>query len=432
MTLSPCQEKALIEFEAFLASPAKEFILSGFSGVGKTFITERMLDSLDKRNKFMVEVLQMRPYSLVLTATTNKAVRALLNVTEKLDFNLPVSTIHSFLKLRVYQDFKTGRETLHRTKDTSVHTGVIVFIDEASYVDDNLKKIILSCFSNSKIVWIGDRDQLLAVGYSTSPVLDDETATNKVHMVTPQRNTGSINALGHAYRNVLHGGNWPDIKPTTEIIQISGAEFKDLVQKEYLSSEYQANPDHIKIMGWTNRKVSEYNKFIRNLYTNTEPYVVGEFLTSNSAILDGTGIPICSADTTMKIHSVSDVLVDDYSVEFQEVVFESDYDVYRVPLHFSQVQSILNNLAKIAKSTGSWHEFFEFKNRYADFRPSHACTVHKAQGSTYNNACIDLYDIGSNNKPMEVARLLYVAITRAKHKLYVYGELPEKYQGIIL
>lgn len=432
MNLSTCQEKALKQYELFLASPDKEFILSGFSGVGKTYITEIMLRILDDRNKFMSEVLNMMPYNLVLTATTNKAVRALLNVIEKANLDLEVGTIHSFLKLRVMPDYKTGKENLVRTKDTMVHNNTIVFIDEASYVDDNLKKIILSCFHNSKIVWIGDRDQLLSVGYSHSPVLDDDTNSNKVHMITPQRNTGAINALGHEYRNVLHGGNWPVIKPSSEIILLDGADFKELVEREYQSQEYKDNPDYIKIIGWTNSKVNSYNQFIRKLYTNTEPFVVGEYLTSNQAILRPDGTPTLSSDTTLRIRSISDVKEDDFGIKFQEIYFEDSSEIFYVAVDFEQLKSVLKIEAAKAKATGSWYDFFNLKNSYADFRPNHACTAHKSQGSTYLNVCIDLKDIGANNKPQEVARLLYVATTRAKHKLYVYGQLPEKYQGIIL
>ena len=40
-------------------------------------------------------------------------------------------------------------------------------------------------------------------------------------------------------------------------------------------------------------------------------------------------------------------------------------------------------------------------------------------------------DIGRNNRPNEVARLLYVAVSRASHKVVLYGELPDKYLGAI-
>jgi superfamily I DNA/RNA helicase len=75
----------------------------------------------------------------------------------------------------------------------------------------------------------------------------------------------------------------------------------------------------------------------------------------------------------------------------------------------------------------NWHEYFELKNKVGDLRAIHACTVHKSQGSTYDNVFIDLDSIGRNNKANEVARLLYVAITRASNMVYLYGSLPSRY-----
>ena len=123
-------------------------------------------------------------------------------------------------------------------------------------------------------------------------------------------------------------------------------------------------------------------------------------------------------------------MTDGYFIDYQEITFYGIPEVFKVPLNFEQLQQVLKHEAKKAKQAGHWYEFFNLKNTYADFRPNHASTVHKSQGSTYSNVCIDLTDIGLNNKPMEVARLLYVGITRAKHKLYLYGELPDKYKGI--
>lgn len=423
-TLSKCQEEALIKFEAFLINPDKEFILSGFSGVGKTYITERFLEILDKRNKFLSDILNQTPYNLALTATTNKAVRVLKDVVVKLNISVDVATIHTFLKLTVRKDFKTGREFLSKTQNTVVHKNTIVFIDEASYADDELRKIVHECFYDSKIVWIGDRDQLLSVGYELSPVLDNHNNPNSVHMITPQRNQGDINKLAHAFRNVLYGADWPVIKPSQDIILLSGPDFKDKVETMFKSQDYYSNPDYVKILGWTNKKTSAYNAFIRKLYTATDAYVPNEYLTSNTVITSGDAV-LLGSDSTLKIKDVSEPECDQNGVTCQKITFYGCDYVLLVPLHYEEV----SNLLKMYSKNRDWYPYFTYKAHYADMRPSHASTVHKSQGSTYENIFIDLNDIGSNNKPREVARLLYVAISRAKSKVYIYGSLPEKYQG---
>ena len=48
-----------------------------------------------------------------------------------------------------------------------------------------------------------------------------------------------------------------------------------------------------------------------------------------------------------------------------------------------------------------------------------ATTVHKAQGSEFNNVFIDFNDIKKAMGDDTYARLMYVAISRAKRRLYV-------------
>ena len=60
-------------------------------------------------------------------------------------------------------------------------------------------------------------------------------------------------------------------------------------------------------------------------------------------------------------------------------------------------------------------------------RPIYASTVHKSQGSTYREVFVDLNNITKNNNWREVARLVYVAITRASENVHLYGELKTTY-----
>ncbi|HYQ92191.1 MAG TPA: helicase C-terminal domain-containing protein, partial [Candidatus Competibacteraceae bacterium] len=74
----------------------------------------------------------------------------------------------------------------------------------------------------------------------------------------------------------------------------------------------------------------------------------------------------------------------------------------------------------------AWRAFFQFKERYADLRPPHAGTIHRSQGSTYDLAYLDLTDIGRNTKWYEIAKLLYVGLTRPRHTVMATGTLPER------
>ena len=59
------------------------------------------------------------------------------------------------------------------------------------------------------------------------------------------------------------------------------------------------------------------------------------------------------------------------------------------------------------------------KETIADLRFTHASTVHKSQGSTYDNVLVLTPNILTSPGHSTRRRLLYVAYTRASHHLHV-------------
>ena len=62
---------------------------------------------------------------------------------------------------------------------------------------------------------------------------------------------------------------------------------------------------------------------------------------------------------------------------------------------------------------------------FIDVRPIYSSTVHKSQGSTYDNVFLHIEDLSACPTYTDIPRLLYVALTRARNNVYIYGELPE-------
>ena len=56
-------------------------------------------------------------------------------------------------------------------------------------------------------------------------------------------------------------------------------------------------------------------------------------------------------------------------------------------------------------------------NNYAHINYGYAITVHKSQGSTFENAFIDIRDIITNTNKLETAKMLYTSITRASNTI---------------
>ena len=98
----------------------------------------------------------------------------------------------------------------------------------------------------------------------------------------------------------------------------------------------------------------------------------------------------------------------------------------------------MQRIAKKAKATDEpkerkqlWSQYFDIKDTWLDLRSQYASTVHKAQGSSYDEVFIDLWDIGRCNRPSDTARMLYVSISRARKRVILSGELPEKYRSFV-
>ena len=65
----------------------------------------------------------------------------------------------------------------------------------------------------------------------------------------------------------------------------------------------------------------------------------------------------------------------------------------------------------------------EIEQSWIDLRAAFAQTVNKSQGSTYGKVFIDLNDIGRCNSGDQLARMLYVATSRASNQVIFTGDI---------
>ena len=99
--------------------------------------------------------------------------------------------------------------------------------------------------------------------------------------------------------------------------------------------------------------------------------------------------------------------------------FEAIIKVASDPLHATKLQ-------KHYFKQKDWTKAYSIEENIADLRPSTSCTVHKSQGSTYDTVFIDLANIGTCTHNNELARMLYVAVTRARSRIVMHGGLPDR------
>ena len=104
-----------------------------------------------------------------------------------------------------------------------------------------------------------------------------------------------------------------------------------------------------------------------------------------------------------------------------------DWEGHRVQLkameNYDKRNRHLERLRQIAIKKKHWGEFFDASDSIADLRSATTTTAHCSQGSTYNDIFINLSNMAICRNPVELQRLLYVAITRAKGTVYITGAL---------
>ena len=411
ITLSADQQKAFDAFACFIMDPIDPvFVIEGFSGTGKSTLVSHLLERLPS----VIEAARLINPSLaerqvILTATTNKAAEALSQISGQ-----EVATIHSFLGLRVNTDYSTGKTTLFPRDRTNIKTDTILFIDEASYIDADLLKLIFSQTKHCKIIFMGDPAQLLTVGCFKAPVFTAGFTTARLTEVMRQAEGNPIIDLSTKFRHTVETGQFFSFKPDgIHIRHMPRDEFDQQISTEFAKPDWSYNQS--KVLAWTNKTVINYNHGISNLLTGDPHFKEGDYAICNRFMSSG-GCNI-KTDQTVRISHISEEM-EVYGVTGN--TFELDgRALFFMPKSNSDKKACIreakanNQLSKVANIDRTW----------IDLRYAFAQTVNKSQGSTYDKVFIDLDDISRCNSADQIARMLYVGVSRARHEVVLTGDL---------
>lgn len=409
ITLTPDQQNALEAFYSFITNPVETvFVLSGYSGCGKSTLVRTLLDRLPnfiKTSKLINP--NQKQYEIALTATTNKAAENLTSITGS-----TAQTIHSFLELRVSTNTKTNTTTLV-PRNANTKENYLIFIDEASYVDKQLLGYIFKKTSNCKIVFIGDPAQLTPVKSQGTSVFDANFPGAALTTVVRQAEGNPIVDLSTKFRHTVNTGKFFSFTPDGHHVQyLERDAFNEAIKAEFTRPDWRYQDS--KILAWTNKCVIDYNRFVRNHVKGDPDFQVDDYAICNSFVTVGrTSI---KTDQLVQINGI-----------------EPDSERYGVPgnmvcvdglwvFHPKNLQAWNAGIKQMCLKD-NFGAVAEMQSQWIDLRAAYACTINKAQGSTFDRVFVDLDDIRRCNSGDQIARMLYVGVSRARTQVFLTGDL---------
>jgi hypothetical protein len=441
ITLDAEQSQLLEDMVTFVTDSKESImVIDAISGAGKSTLIGMLIERIIQIKKVHTRVSDdyMHITKFYLTATTNPAVASLHGVTKDLPDDIMVqttfSTIHSLLGLRLYENFKTGKTNLAPRKeglkviyDNTLGQSVVI-IDEASYIDKQLQKYInegIQC----KVIYIGDKDQLTSEG--------EEHASIYINSPVPVRTLSTCyRALDPDFRNFIvylkqcvHEGVLPEIP---ESIGNSLFCVNEPTFEETITDAYTTDPDNCKVLAFRNFVVNNYVRGIRNILGKPEDFQEGELVYSVNTLQYTFNI-IAFTNEIKRIKSVTPIPkgietnifrnmgVHDASMDCVYISLDTDAQRYSGILMFKREEEYRRTL-KAAARAKDWHRYFNLKKQVFVPRDSSTTTVHKSQGSTVDYVFVDLQDIYEALKYQStrtVARLIYVAISRARKQVFI-------------
>lgn len=450
--LTADQQVAAAAFADWLAAPADgtPFVLSGYAGTGKTFLSMRFLAQVEATGLCWTVV-----------APTHKAVGVLRTYLAGAGLSptwFP-STIHRLLRLKLkrLRDIERCEET-EQTALALEHLG-LVLIDEASMVDSTLLEISLRCAHpfRTRLVFVGDPAQLPPVGEPVSPVFSLGRAS-RAELRQVVRHQGPVLRLASGLRQ----GDLPCRRPpplppirnaSGQVALLERGAWLQAAQAALRRSAETDNPDLARILCYTNRSLEQLVPFARRALhgemADQLPVLPGEVLITRAAVM----APACregedaAEEPDMLLGSNRELVVRDVVPERCDL---ADFGVPDAPVIDTltarveagdnqlslrllpplgsaariALEAVLARLRQQAKDAGKqdgkglWRRFFLVRDAFASLGPAAVLTVHRSQGSTFAEVFVD-GDVFWPSDAVLRRQLVYVAVSRASQAVSV-------------
>lgn len=378
--LNKSQLVAKQQLVQFLLSDEKYFCLSAAAGFGKSYLLNHIKANQSEVAQYgKLAGTSYQTQEFQMCATTNKAAGVLDDA----------RTVHKAINLRTIPNDEGELDLIQYKR---IQLDSVLIVDEASCLTTELDGFVQRSTKN-KVIYVGDHNQLKGVNDNYSVF---EQGYPTATLTEPMRQ--DPNSPQYKLCEALREGVEKQIYVPIDqgVIAHTGSSF---AQDALASFREGLNT---KVLAYTNKAVDKFNLNIHKALGKVSIFAIGTQLVSTGYTRD-------------LLHSEQEITV--FSAE--KVMAKYPHwlinGIYKVP-----VGTWFKDQCREYSQAKAWTSFYHFKESYCSFSLGYASTVHKSQGSTYDNVFLDLPDINKCRDFETLTRLKYVAASRARGEIHVF------------
>lgn len=389
--------------------PNRILSLEGYAGVGKTVITSELV-------KHFINI----GLRIVVTTPTHKSLNV---IREMLQVDVETRTIHSYLGLKQKPSNNPNIDyILQKDGSKFIKKVDVLIVDESSMVSNELFTHIEEALENGLfrvVLFVGDSAQLLPVDGEQNPVYANANRYILTEIVRQAANNPLIH-IAHRFREVIGKNKIIDVKAIFNEIPLLDTMYVHHSIKDFMQTYLDDKNDKI-LATYTNKSVNVYNNFIRQfIYQDKNvPYLlVNENIVVEKMVTEGKKVHYNNGEV-VKIRTLKESYIDDIAVYIINDVINVVKPEFK-ELYEDKKRKLKNDAIKDKKK---WYLYYNFLETFTEIKHTHSCTIHKLQGSTYDNVYINVEEIlryMTEKNADTIYRLMYVGLTRARQDVHLY------------